>query len=85
MANGRGKVETVTDFTFLGSKITVDSDCTHEIQRHLVLERKAMTNLNNILKSRDITLLTKVCIVKAVVFPAIMYKCESWAIKKVEH
>ena len=80
MANGRGKVETVTDFTFLGSKITVDSDCTHEIQRHLVLERKAMTNLNNILKSRDITLLTKVCIVKAAVFLVVMHRCESWAI-----
>ena len=74
------KVEAVTDFIFLGSKITVDSDCTHEIQRHLVLERKAMTNLNNILKSRDITLLTKVCIVKAAVFLVVMHRCESWAI-----
>ena len=84
MANGRGKVETVTDFTFLGSKITVDSDCTHEIQRHLVLERKAMTNLNNILKSRDITLLTKVHMFKVMVSPVVMYRCENWIIKKAE-
>ena len=73
-------METVADSIFLGSKITVDSDCTHEIQRHLVLERKAMTNLNNILKSRDITLLTKVCIVKAAVFLVVMHRCESWAV-----
>ena len=82
MANRRGKVEAVTDFTFLGSKITVDSDCTHEIQRHLLLERKTMTNLNNILKSRDITLPTKVRIAKVMVFPVVMYGCESLTVKK---
>ena len=80
-----GKVETVTDFIFLGSKITVDSDCSHEIKRHLLLGRKAMTNLDGILKSRDITLLTKVHIVKAMLFPVVIYRCESWTIKKVEH
>ena len=74
--------ETVTDFIFLGSKITVDSDCSHEIKRHLLLERKAMTNLDSILKSRDITLPTKVCLVKAMVFPVVIYRCESWTIKK---
>ena len=79
-----GKVETVTDFIFLGSKITAGSDCSHEIKRHLLLGRKAMTNLDSILKSREITLLTKVCIVKAMFFPAVMYGCESWTIKKVE-
>ena len=78
------KVETVIDFLFLGSKITVDGDCTHEIKRHLLLGRKAMTNLNIILKSRDITLLTKVHIVKLIVFPVVMYGCESWTIKKAE-
>ena len=78
-------METVTDFIFLGSKITVDSDCSHEIKRHLLLGRKAMTNLDGILKSRDITLPTKVCIVKAMVFLVVMYRCESWTIKKVEH
>ena len=78
------KVEAVTDFIFLGFKITVDSDCRHEIKRHLLLERKAMTNLDSILKSRDITLLTKVCIVKAMVIPVVMYRCESWTIKKAE-
>ena len=80
-----GKVQTVTDFIFLGSKITADDDCSHEIKRHLLLGRKAMTNLDSILKSRDITLLTKVHIVKAMVFPAVMYGCESWTIKKAEH
>ena len=77
-------VETVTDIIFLGSKITADGDCSHEIKRHLLLERKAMTNLDSVLKSRDITLLTKVHLVKAVVFPVIMYGCESWTIKKAE-
>ena len=78
-------METATDFIFFGSKITADGDCSHEIQRHLLLGRKAMTNLDSILKSRDITLLTKVCIVKAMIFPVIMYGCESWTIKKAEH
>ena len=78
-------METVTDFIFLGSKITVDSDCNHEFKRHLLLGRKPMTNLDSILKSRDITLLTKVHIVKAMVFPVVMYGCESWTIKKAEH
>ena len=77
-------VEAVTDFIFLGSKITVDGDCSHEIKRRLLLGRKAMTTLNSILKSRDITLLTKVCLVKAMVFPVVMYGCESWTIKKAE-
>ena len=81
MANRRGKVEAVTDFLFLGSKITVDGDCSHEIKRHLLLGRKAMTNLDSILKNRDITLPTKVHLVKAMVFPVVMYGCESWAIK----
>ena len=80
-----GKVETVTDFIFLGSKITVDGDCSHEIKRHLLIGRKAIANLDSILKSRDITLLTKVCIVKAMVFPVIMYECKSWTIRKIEH
>ena len=79
-----GKVETVTDFIFLGSKITVDSNSSHEIKRHLLLRREAMTNLNSVLKSRDITLLTKVCIDKAIVFPVVMYGCESWIKKKDE-
>ena len=78
-------METVTDFTFLGSKITADGDCSHEIKRHLLFERKAMTNLDSILKSRDITLPTKVPLVKAMVYPVVMYRCESWTIKKVEH
>ena len=78
-------VETVADFIFLGSKITADSDCSHEIKRRLLLGRKAMTNRNGILKSRDITLSTKVCLVKAMVFPVVMYGCESWTIKKAEH
>ena len=77
-------METLTDFIFLGSKITADGDCRHEIQRHLLLGRKAITNLDSILKSRDITLPTKVCIVKAMVFPVVMYGCESWTIKKAE-
>ena len=77
-------VETVTDFIVLGSKITADGDCTHEIKRHLLLGRKAMTNLESILKSRDITLPTKVCLVNAMVFPIVMYGCESWTIKKAE-
>ena len=76
--------ETVSDFIFLGSKITADGDCSHEIKRRLLLGRKAMTNLYSILKSRDITLLTKVHIVKATVFPVVMYECESWTIKKAE-
>ena len=78
-------VETVADIIFLGSKITVDGDCSHEIKRHLLLGRKAMTNLDSILKSRDITLPTKVCLVKAMVFPVVMYECVSWTIKKAEH
>ena len=78
-------METVSDFIFLGSKITADGDCSHEIQRCLLLGRKALTNLDSILKSRDITLPTKVRLVKAMVFPVIMYGCESWTIKKAEH
>ena len=77
-------METVTDFSFLGSEITADGDCSHEIRRHLLLGRKAMTKLDSILKSRDITLPTKVCLVKAVVFPVVMYGCDSWIIKKAE-
>ena len=77
-------METVTDFIFLGSKITADGDCSHEIKRHLLLGRKAMTNLDSILKSRDITLPTKVHLVKAMVFPVVMYGCESWTVKKAE-
>ena len=80
-----GTVETVSDFIFWGSKITADGDCSHEIKRHLLLGRKVMTNLDNILKSRDITLSTKVHLVKAVVFPVVMYGCESWTVKKAEH
>ena len=78
------KMETMTDFVFLGSKINADSDCSHEIKRCLLLGRKAMINLDSILKSRDITLLTKVHPVKAMVFPVVMYGCESWTIKKPE-
>ena len=78
-------VETVTDFIFLGSKITADGDCSHEIKRGLRLGRKVMTNLDSILKSRDITLSSKVYLVKAMVFPVVMYGCESWTIKKAEH
>ena len=77
-------METVTDFIFLGSKITADGECSHEIKRCLLLRRNAMTNLESILKSRDITLLTKVRLVKAVVFPVLMYRYESWTIKKAE-
>ena len=80
-----GKVEAVTEFIFLGSEITADGDGSHEIKRHLLLGRKAMTNLDSILKSKDITLLTKVCIVEAVVFPVVLYGYESWTIKKAEH
>ena len=79
------KVEIVTDFIFLGSKVTADGDCSHEIKRHLLLGRKVMTNLESILKSRDIILPTKVELVKAMVFPVIMYGCEGWTIKKAEH
>ena len=74
-------METMTEFIFLGFKITADDDCSHKIKRHLLLGRKAMTNIDNVLKSRDITLLTKVCLVKAMVFPIAMYGCESWTIK----
>ena len=77
-------VETVSDFIFWGFKITADGDCSHEIKRHLLLGRKVMTNLDSILKSRDITLPIKVCLVKAMVFPVVMYGCESWTIKKAE-
>ena len=77
-------VETVTDFIFLGSKITADGDCSHEIKRHLLLGRKAMTNLDSVLKSRDVTVLTKVHIVKAMVFPVVRFRCEIWTIKKPE-
>ena len=77
--------ETVADFIFLGSKITADGDCSYKIKRSLLLGRKVMTNLDSILKSRDITLPTKVCLVKAMVFPVVLYGCESWAIKKAEH
>ena len=77
-------VETVADFIFLGSKITADGDCSHEIKRHLLLGRKVMTNLDCIFKSRDITLSTKVCLVKAMVFPVVTYGCESWTVKKAE-
>ena len=77
-------VETVSDFIFLGSKITADGDCSHEIKRRLLLGRKVMTKLDSIFKSRDITLPTKVCLVKAMVFPVVMYRCESWTIKKAE-
>ena len=76
--------ETVSDFIFLGSKITADGDCSHEIKRHLLLGRKVMTNLDSALKSREITLPTKVCLVKAMIFPVVMYGCESWTVKKAE-
>ena len=78
-------METVIDFLFLGSKVIMDGDCSHEIKRHLPLGRKAITNLDSILKSRDITLLKKICLVKAMDFPVVMYGCESWTIKKAEH
>ena len=80
-----GKVAAVTDFIFLGSKITVDDDCCHEIRMLLLLGRKTMTNLDSVLKSKDITLPTKVHIVKSIVFPVVMHTCESWTIKKAEH
>ena len=85
MAKNGKTVETVSDFIFLGSKITAAGDCSHEIKRHLLLGRKAVTNLDRIFKSRDITLPTKVHLVKAMVFPVVMYGCESWTIKKAEH
>ena len=78
-------VETVSDFIFLGSKITTDGDCSREIKRCLLLGRKVMTNLDSILKSRDITLSTKVCLIKAMVFPVVRYGCESWTVKKADH
>ena len=85
MANRWETMETVRDFIFFGSKITADGDCSHEIKRHLLLGRKAMTNLDSILKSTDITLPKKVCLVKAMFFPVVMYGCERWTIKKAEH
>ena len=84
MENKWGKMETVTDFIFLGSKITADGDCSHRIKRHLLLGRKAMRNLDSVLKSRDITLPTKVHLVKAMVFPVVMYECENYTIKEAE-
>ena len=84
MANRWETVETVADFIFWGSKITADGDCSHEIKRRLLLGRKVMTNLDSILKSKDITLPTKVHLVKAMVFPVVMYECESWTVKKAE-
>ena len=78
-------IETMTDFTFLDSRITTDGDCSHEIKRHLLLGRTATTNLDCILKSKDITLLTKVCVVKAMIYPVVMYGCENWTIKKAEY
>ena len=80
-----GVVEAVTDFLILGSKVTVDGDCSHEIRRQLLLGRKVTTNLDSELKIKYITLLTKVCIVKVIIFPGVMYRCESWTIKKAEH
>ena len=85
MANRWETMEMVTDFIFLGSKITADGDCSHEIKIHLLLGRKVMTNLDSILKSRAITLPTKVCLLKVMVFPVVMYGCESWTVKKAEH
>ena len=85
LENRRGKVEGVTDFLFLGSKVTLDGDCHHEIRRRLLLGRKAKKNLNSVLKSRDITLLTKVHIIKAVVFPVVTYSYETWTVKKTEY
>ena len=82
---GEETVETVSDFILGGSKITADGDCSHEIRRRLLLGRKVMTNLDSICKSRDITLLSKVCLVKAMVFPVVMYECESWSVKTAEH
>ena len=80
-----GKLQTVSDFILGGSKITADGECSHEIKRHLLLGRKVMTNLDSIFKSRDITLPAKVCLVKAMIFPVVMYGCESWTVKKAEH
>ena len=85
MANRWEKVDTVTDFIFLASKIIVNGDCSHEIKRCLLLERKALTNLDSVLKSKDITLPTKACTVKPMVFPVVMYTCEGWIVKKAEH
>ena len=85
MANRWGNMDTVTSFIFSGSKITTYGGCSHEIKRHLLLGKIAMTKLDSILKNRDITLLTKVCLVKAIVFPVVMYGCESWTVKKAEH
>ena len=85
MANRWETMETVTDFIFLGSKITADGDCSNEIKRHLLLGRKAMIDLDRVLKSRDITLSTKVHLVRAMVFPVVVYECERWTIKKAEH
>ena len=85
MANRRENMEKMTNFIFLGSKVTADSDYSHEVKRHLLLGRKAMTNLNSVLKSRDIISPPNVCVVKAIVFPVVMYECESWTIKKAEH
>ena len=85
MATRREKVDVVTDFLFLGSKITVNGDCSHEIRRLFLLGRKMMTKLDSVLKSRNISLLTRVCMVKAMVFTVVMYCCESWTIKKAEH
>ena len=82
---GRETVETVSNFVLGGSKITADGDCSHEIKRHLLLGRKVLTYLDSILKSRDITLPMKLCLVKAMIFPVVMYRCESWTIKKAEH
>ena len=84
MGNRWGTMGTVSDFIFLSPQITADGDCSHEIKRHLLLGRNVMTNLDSILKSRDITLLTKVCLVKAMVFPVVIYGCESWTVKKAE-
>ena len=85
MANRWGNSGNSVRLLFWGSKITADGDCSHEIKRHLLIGRKVMTNLDSILKSRDITLPTKVCLVKAIVFPVVMYGCESWIVKKAEH
>ena len=85
MANRRGKIGIIANFTFLGSKITADGDCSHEIKRHLLLARKTMTNLDSVLKSRDIAFPEKVCLVKAMIFLVVMYRRENWAIKKAEH
>ena len=85
MANRRGKVKTETDFIFLGSKITVDRDCSHEIKRCLLLGRKTLTNLDSVLKSRDIILPTKTHVVKTMIYPVLIYGCDSWTIKKAEH